>query len=244
MRPLEILIVDDDIDYADIMAEYLLIKGHNPTIVNSGKAALEKIKSVDIDVTFMDVLMPEMNGVETFKAMRKIKPRAKVIMMTGYAVDTLLDEAMDAGANAVMHKPINLKELLTILEELNHQDVVLLVDDDPEFTKSVQVLLQDQGYTVEISSSGDSVVERLFNNNIKILLLDLRLPGLSGIEVIKELDKKGIHVHTILITAYIEEEKENLKTLKAYDLKGVLSKPFEPAALLRLLAELDMSVKH
>ena len=72
----------------------------------------------DIDLMFMDVKMPGMSGIETFKEIQKIKPRLLVVMMTGYSVDELLKEAFELGAYGVIYKPFDMEEVLSIIEKI------------------------------------------------------------------------------------------------------------------------------
>ena len=112
MRPLEILIVDDDRDLADAIGEALEMVGHKPAVAYSGTEAIEKYCTQSFDITFMDVKLPDINGVETFLTIRKMDPSAQVIMMTGYRIDQLLAEATDNGAVKVLRKPFAIEEII------------------------------------------------------------------------------------------------------------------------------------
>ena len=100
-RKLRIFIVDDDRDFADSVAEILQLEGHEVAVADSGERALEMFGGGNFDITFMDVRMPGMNGVESFLAIRKSRADDKVVMMTGYSVEELLTEAVDNGALGV-----------------------------------------------------------------------------------------------------------------------------------------------
>ncbi len=112
MKKLMILVVDDDHDGADGLSEALEFYGHDVTTVYSGEDAVEAFRKVSFDVTFMDVMMLGLNGVESFLEIRKIKPDAKVFMMTGYSARELLDEAVGHGAAGVFHKPFAIEDAL------------------------------------------------------------------------------------------------------------------------------------
>ena len=81
-----ILIVDDNTDFCKSMASVMKIKGYNTFTAISGMEAIENVRKRDFDIIFMDIKMPFLNGVETFKEIKKIKPDTYVIMMTTYAV--------------------------------------------------------------------------------------------------------------------------------------------------------------
>ena len=112
MKQLNILVVDDDRDGADGLSEALEFYGHKVTTVYSGEDAVEAFRQCTFDLTFMDVMMLGLNGVESFHEIRKIKPDAKVYMMTGYSARDLLEEAVGHGAAGVFHKPFAIEDVL------------------------------------------------------------------------------------------------------------------------------------
>ena len=115
---LRVLIVDDDADLAESLAEILLDEGCDVDIAEHGQEAVERSCSQDFDVIFMDVRMPVMNGVDSFLAIRKIKPQARIVMMTGFK-DPILERAISAGAEGPLHKPFSLDDLLKLFETIH-----------------------------------------------------------------------------------------------------------------------------
>jgi DNA-binding NtrC family response regulator len=114
-KQLEILVVDDDVDNANSLAEIFEMEGHRVTTANSGKDAIRAYEAKNFDIAFMDIAMPGKNGVESFFEIRKFKPRARVYMMTGYSVETLVQKAIENGALGVLHKPVDLARVLSLL---------------------------------------------------------------------------------------------------------------------------------
>ena len=112
MKQLEILVVDDDRDGADGLSEALDFYGHKVTTVYSGEEAVRAFRYGYFDVTFMDVMMLGLNGVESFLEIKKIKPHAKVYMMTGFSARDLLEEAVSHGAAGVLQKPFAIEDVL------------------------------------------------------------------------------------------------------------------------------------
>ena len=137
MSKLHILVVDDDRDFAESMAELLRLDGHRVDTVYSGQSAMEKFQQRDYDLTFMDVKLPEKNGVEWFLEMHKLKPAARVFMITGFSVQQLLDKAVANGACGVLHKPLDPKLLLETVSGLEPHGI-LIADDDRDFVQSIR----------------------------------------------------------------------------------------------------------
>ena len=102
-RAYNILVVDDDRDNANSMGELFEMEGHRAHVVYGGAEAIEAYHRWNFDVSFLDVMMPGMNGVESFLAIRKLRPNANVFMMSGYSVEELLKQAVDHGALGDFH---------------------------------------------------------------------------------------------------------------------------------------------
>ncbi len=98
MRSMQILVVDDDRDSAEGLAEVLDFSGHDVTLAFDGPAAVEMVHRQHFDVAFMDIMMPSMNGIESLIEFQKIRPGIKVLMMTGYSLEELIAKATDNGA--------------------------------------------------------------------------------------------------------------------------------------------------
>ncbi|MCP5004275.1 MAG: response regulator [Planctomycetes bacterium] len=229
---MNILIVDDDQDLADSLADSFELTGHKAHMAFTGEEAIEKHRGGDFDITIMDIKLPGMNGVESFMEIRKIKPYAKVIMMTVYSVRQLMEEAIEGGALGVLNKPFCVSQVLEMFEQIRPHGI-LIADDDPDFIDSIRDLLAENGYTVYVANDGKMAVEQVKSNSIDVMILDIRMPLLNGFEVYLELKKSGFAIPTIIVTAFAREEEEDLNKLLKLSLTGILVKPFDPEDLLR-----------
>lgn len=228
--------VDDDRDFAESLAEVLEAEGHTVEVGFSGEEAVQKLTEQDFDATFMDHRLPGMNGVESFVAIRQLKPDTQVIMMTAFRVEHVLQRAVDEGAIGVLQKPIDWDKAFSLLRRTAR--IILLVDDDPDFADSTIELLEEQGHVVQVARTGREAIEKMQEKKVRYLILDLRLPGLSGLEVYIELKKQGRVVPTIIATAYAEEEADALDQLNALEVDSVLRKPFSREQLLEVIDDL------
>jgi len=114
---MKILIVDDNRDLADGLAEILEFKKHEVTVVYTGEEAVREARHA-FDLTFMDVKLPGIDGFAAFEAIRRVEPEAKVVMMTGFSFEPLLEQALDAGAIRVLRKPFEVEDVLETLREV------------------------------------------------------------------------------------------------------------------------------
>ncbi|MDY6880662.1 MAG: response regulator [Desulfatiglans sp.] len=232
MSKLNILVVDDDRDFAESLADVLEMEGHGVEIAFRGEDAVKIFKERDFDITFMDVKLPGKNGVESLMDIRRIKENARVVMMTGYSVEQLLDQATENGAWGVFHKPVDIEEVIKMLNRVKTGGI-LIADDDPDFIEGLKDLLENGGYSVFVAANGMEVIERVKSKRIDVLILDLRMPILNGLETYTELRSQGYNIPTIIVTAYAREERDVLDTLHSLSVTGILSKPFNPEDLIK-----------
>ncbi len=115
-RTLSILVLDDNMDNADALAELLAMDDHEVKVAYNGQDAIDAYNSKPFDLGFFDVMMPGKNGVESFLEIREHRPDAKIYFMTGYSADDLLKQAMAGGAMGVFGKPVDLPSVLDIVE--------------------------------------------------------------------------------------------------------------------------------
>ena len=93
-----VLVVDDNLDLLDTFSLILKMKGYNVDTAVDGVAAVDKFKKRPFDVILMDLIMPQMNGVEAFRKIRQINPGARVILMTAYYDEDEIRSAVAEGA--------------------------------------------------------------------------------------------------------------------------------------------------
>jgi CheY-like chemotaxis protein len=115
-----ILLVDDEED--TIHVEKLMLKklGYQVVPALSGKEAIElyKEKMVDLDLVALDMIMPEMNGKDTFDALKKINREVKVLLVSGHSLNKQIEELMDKGCNGFIQKPFDIVQLSQKLREI------------------------------------------------------------------------------------------------------------------------------
>ncbi|HUK59040.1 MAG TPA: response regulator [Stellaceae bacterium] len=231
---LRVFIIDDDRDHAESVADVLSMRGFECELAFSGEAGLARFREADFDIVFMDVKLPGMNGVETFFEFRKLKPDVKVMLMTGFSLEQLVAQAVENGALGVLRKPFQVKELLDVLDQVKPRGMVLIADDDPEVSASLEPILSQHGYRVSIARTGEEALTRAAHD-FDCLILDVRMPVLSGIEVYLRLKKAGRVVPTIFITGCADERTAALERLSQPLDQDILLKPFDPAQLLAAL---------
>jgi DNA-binding NtrC family response regulator len=111
-----ILIIDDEPVIRDLLFDVLSRKGYKVDTASDGAMGLEKADAGQYNVVFTDIRMPGMNGVEVYKRLKTISPQSKVIVMTGYGLEEMIQEALDLGAFADVKKPFDLELIYNLVE--------------------------------------------------------------------------------------------------------------------------------
>lgn len=234
-RALRILVVDDDRDHADSLADLFALEGHRPEVAYCAQDAIDKFLKNDFDLAFIDVVMPGMNGVESFLEIRRSKPDSKVFMMTGYSVEQLLRQAVDNGALGVLNKPCDPGRISEALDEAAPAGIVLVAEDDPDFGPELCNGIASSGKVCELVTNGKDALARVEKGGVDVLVLDLKMPLINGVDVYKTLKDHGKAVPTVMITACADEFEDKLASLDDFTVSGILTKPFDLPALLERL---------
>jgi DNA-binding NtrC family response regulator len=114
-----VLVLDDDIDFRKTLFKILIAKGYEVLEAESGFQAIDLLKKMAFDVILIDIKMPAMDGVQAYKRLKEIRPGTAVIMMTAFAVDDLITEAVKEGAYAILRKPLDMDEVIKIIDEVS-----------------------------------------------------------------------------------------------------------------------------
>lgn len=113
-----VLIVDDDEAVRQLFCDIIALIGFTPKAVGDGMAALRQLKSNQFSLVILDMRIPEMNGLETFKGIRQFDSKVPVVLTTGFGMDENVKEALTMGALLCLEKPFSVKRAMKILREI------------------------------------------------------------------------------------------------------------------------------
>ena len=238
MSQTRVLIVDDNQDLADGLGMVLEDENYQVSLAYNGADAIKTFDAGHFDVVFLDVKLPDMNGVEVFLYIHNKDPKVKVVMMTGFRIEQVLAEVIDRGEVEILRKPFEMKRVEEILKKAQHESIILIADDDPDFSEGMSDFLIEHGMKTIVAKNGQEALDGVMSNKIDVLVLDLCMPIMCGLEVYLKLKQQGRTVKTIIVTGYAKEEKEAIDLLKSVDVTGCLFKPFAPDKLLTVIEEI------
>ena len=265
LQGLRVLVVDDDTDTCLSVCSMLRKIGMRPDWTSTGKEAsirtMEAIRQGDGFNSFIiDWQMPDMNGIEVVRRLRKIiGDDTQIIILTAYDWADIEKEAREAGVTAFCSKPIFLSELRNVLsapvrseaaaETVTAQTVdfagkkVLLAEDNEMNQMIAQAILTESGLEVAIARNGEEAVGMMIQapaGTYDIILMDIQMPVMDGYEaarIIRSLEdraKAGIPIVAVTANAFEEDRKLALEA----GMNGHLAKPYDIPRMMQTLAQL------
>ena len=117
MNTERILIVEDNQDLADSLKQGFEEEAYTVSIANSAEHAFSELEQTDFDILFMDVQLPGMDGINAMTNILESNPEIRVVIMSGYKIETLLAEAVNRGAVSMLQKPFAVEQALELIEE-------------------------------------------------------------------------------------------------------------------------------
>jgi len=122
----KVLLVDDDTEFTEVLAERMGTRGLKVDMANDGPSAIDKVKHDSYDAIILDLAMPGMDGIETMKALLKRQPDLQIILLTGHATLEKGVEAVKLGAMDFLEKPANLEKLMSKIKKAHNQKMLLV----------------------------------------------------------------------------------------------------------------------
>ena len=120
---IKILVVDDKKVIGDFFDFTLGYFGHDITVVNDPDGALEAARQKNFDIAFLDIMMPQKDGIEVLREIKSIVPALPVVMMTGYSLQEKRDHAKELGAVGCLKKPFELDDVRRVVKEAIGQNI-------------------------------------------------------------------------------------------------------------------------
>lgn len=199
LKPLKILQVEDNATNRKVLEQLLQRAGHSISSVEHGGQALDALSMESFDLIFMDRHMPEIDGLEATRRIRAMAEPMGTVPIIGITAGALEDElvaCLDAGMNVVLTKPVDETELFKTLESimekgsvpdfLSLEHPVLVVDDVAVNLAVAQKQLTRLGIQSDITLDSHEALQKLLNGTYSAALVDMEMPGLSGIDLVRQ----------------------------------------------------------
>lgn len=236
----KILLIDDDVEFTELLTELLSLEGFDMTVVHNGQDGLDKLNSAHYDLVLLDVMMPVLNGIETLKQLRQ-KYAMPVLILS--ARDDHIDRVLglELGADDYLPKPFNDRELIARIKAILRRSTNVTKFSEENITNVEQTvedssskLLQFAG--VELHSGRQQAIYEgkdldLTGTEFALLQMLMRNPGeilsreLLSMEILgKNLTPydRAIDMHISNLRKKLPERQDNLPWFKTLRGRGYL----------------------
>lgn len=257
-----ILLANPDRRFTEILKGVLSAYKHEVITARTGEEALRLFEAQRPAVVLLDLTILGLPGLEVLAKMRAIDPNVPVTILTGDVKIEVEDRARELGVADFLRKRLKMDVIMEAVNRALQQAgrparitsgpvqppgagpeakpaTILLVDDEPEIGELVGEFLRRRGYQIKTALNGEIALELIRKEPPDLVLLDIYMPGLNGVEVLRRIKGEGGAVGVIMLTA--SQEEPLLKTALDLGAFDVLTKPVDLAQLeLAVMVKLAM----
>ena len=263
MSTKKILYVEDNDDNVYMLKPRLERKGYEVLIAVDGKEGIYLANNKNPDLILMDLQLPVLDGWEATKHLKK-DPNTKhipIIALSALALEEDRSRAIDAGCDDFDSKPVDFDSLIAKIQSLlpeeseqviekkvavEDQSKILIVDDNDDNRYTLSQYLKREGYTnLEMAENGKIALDKMKDNDYDLVLLDLHMPDINGIEALRHIKSNDKLKHTPVVMISAADEIENVTQCIEMGAEGFLPKPFNSMILrARINASLGKKRLH
>jgi CheY-like chemotaxis protein len=234
--------VDDDLEVLELLKEHFGLQGFLVLTATNGVEAFLQAKQWMPRAVVMDLFMPRLGGIGALARIKALNPGIAVILISG--MGNALDLVTEAGlsVDAALAKPLDLAKLSDALARVGVMAPaslaagpgaqrtrpirarVLVVDDELEMRKMLSEHLREKGYDVLEAADGEAALARVPEYRPNIVLLDLLMDGIGGMETLRRIKAMAPETCVIMVTAI--EEIESAQTALGRGASDYVTKPF------------------
>jgi DNA-binding response OmpR family regulator len=216
MHMLRALIVDDDAALRVLLSAILKREGFSTAEARDGEEAVELLDSTHFDLVILDVMMPRLSGHDVLSylaAQPPVRPNVIVLSAASEKQLTLVDRRIAA---AVLRKPFDLAEFVRHVHAITRRRNLLLVEDDDPCAYLISRQLQPLGFDVTRAHDGAEAIRLANKDSFDAFVVDLKLPRVSGYEVISSLRRKEMEAPVIIVLTVLDEPEQPLERIDAW----------------------------
>ena len=234
---LHVLIVEDDADMRQLIADTLVTEGHTPVLAGNAKEALLALASSQVDAIVLDLMLPGRSGFDILREVRASEEFARipVLVLTVKDLSDRERQVLSALNAPIFEKgpgwrPALLQRLQLIARASSGQKV-LVVDDNPAGRELVREYLQDCVASITEAANGREALEKLRTGLPDLVLLDIQMPEMDGYEVLREIrrDPRLKSLRVVALTAFAMQGDQERAMAAGFD--DYLTKPVTAAKL-------------
>lgn len=252
---MKVLVVDGDPNVREYLEDILGLMGNSVTCVADGYSAIDHVKEHSVNLAYVDVNLPGIDGFETLKRIREIDQNVSGVMISDKDVNKMLNPEIEKGIYVCLKKPFTIEQLAEINRAYNQIQEpikiicnrrfnsysekistakVLIVDDEKEIRTIILEHLISEGLrNLETAEDGDDAISKFNKTIFDVAILDIFMPRKNGIDVLKHIKAVSENSQVVMLTAKADKDM----AVKAVNLGAYyfIEKPFDLYVLSRIM---------
>ncbi|MGE4587764.1 MAG: response regulator [Mangrovibacterium sp.] len=227
-----ILIIEDDKRFAEILQKEVRDYGIKTIVTDQGKKGMELASRYLPDGIILDLRLPDINGLKVLDHL-KFNLETRHIPVHVFSVEDEEMSTLQKGAIGFLSKPVTKKDIEQAIQKIENihnagLKEILIIEDNKNSQEAMVRLLQNKEIRVTTAATGKTALNKFRKQNFDCIILDLKLPDMSGFEVLMEMQKteKGKNIPVIIYTGK-ELSKNEITEINKYThsiiIKGVIS---------------------
>jgi signal transduction histidine kinase/DNA-binding response OmpR family regulator len=218
-----ILIVEDGEALCSLIKQIVSGLGYRVTACSNGSLAWQAIqRGLQPDLIITDIVMPSMNGKELADKVWAANPQQKILFMSGFTDDAFGHPDVSIIKTHLIQKPFTMAEIAAQIRKVlgavssvkPSKATILMLDDDANIRLFVKRAGKARGHSLLEAETAQEAIAVLSQNQVDVILLDLKLQGVSGIDALAEIRAAGFNLPVIAFSGALDQnELEQLKPL-------------------------------
>lgn len=211
---IKLLIVDDEKGLCDYLKKFFKARGYDVFTAIDGESALSIVKKENPELVLLDINMPGISGLEVLRRIKNASLKPKVIMVTVSDDADTREKARHFGADEFVKKPFTtdyLEDVVILkvneITRLKESPQILIVDDEEDARSSIKNFLE-RNFECRITeaANGEAALGLLKKDNFDLVFLDIKMPGMSGMDILREKTKLPHKPCFWVMTAFDSQE--------------------------------------
>ncbi|MDH5483830.1 MAG: response regulator [Gammaproteobacteria bacterium] len=236
MTMYNILLIDDNHDLTNGLRLILESEGYYVDVASNGQEGIQLFREKNYSLVFVDVKLPDMNGVEILHLFDQYNPESRVIIITGYRIEQVITASLKDCQSSVIHEPLNIKKLAECINTAKHNNIILLPETPTtDNTKISQLLNESNINTTIIPDSSD--LSMYSQKNYGAIITNTRKPLTTTLNAYAQLKELNARPPLLITMGDHDESMDNDNSLRNINKTGCLFKPFDPLVLLETIKD-------
>lgn len=211
---IKLLVVADERDIREYLKNFFNRRGYNVYVAGNAQDGLSIVKEERPELVLLDINLQDTDGLEVLRQIKKLFPQTKVIMLSVSDAPDTIEKAKSLGADEFVKKPFVIDDLedavilkASQINKYRQLPQILIADDEEDFRVILKAFLQ-KNFECDIfeTNNAEEALNLIRKNRLDLIFLDIKMPGRSGMDVIREKEKLGYKPCIWVITAFDSEE--------------------------------------